>query len=134
MGAGLPSAIAAKLVHPDRTVVAVVGDGGFMMNSQALATAVGLEQDLTVIILEDNSYQMIKWKQHDEGYEDFGLTFNNPNFVDYAKSYGAKAVSVTKPIDLEKALEGIEKSSGVNVIVVKFDYSNSASTLKISNQ
>ncbi len=134
MGAGLPSAIAAKLVHPNRQVVAVVGDGGFMMNSQALATALALEQNLTVIILEDNSYQMIRWKQHNEGLADFGLTFNNPNFVDYAKSYGANAICVSKPKEFVEALEVLGQSSGVNVIVVKFDYSNSSESLKISNK
>ena len=134
MGAGLPSAIAAKLVHPNRQVVAVVGDGGFMMNSQALATALALEQNLTVIILEDNSYQMIRWKQHNEGLADFGLTFNNPNFVDYAKSYGANAICVSKPKEFVEALEVLVQSSGVNVIVVKFDYSNSSESLKISNK
>lgn len=134
MGAGLPSAIAAKLVYPQRQVVAVVGDGGFMMNSQALTTAVGLRQNLTLIILEDNTYQMIKWKQRNAGLADFGLTFNNPNFVDYAKSYGASAVCVNTPSELEKALEVLGQSSGVNVIVVKFDYSNSASSLEISTK
>src|SRR5690606_9622927 len=61
MGAGLPAAIAARLVHPDRRVVAVVGDGGFMMNSQELETAVRLGLDLTVIVLRDGAYGMIRW-------------------------------------------------------------------------
>ncbi len=63
MGAGLPSAIAAKLLHPDRMVLAVCGDGGFMMNSQELETAVRLNLDLVVLIIEDSAYGMIRWNR-----------------------------------------------------------------------
>lgn len=73
MGAGLPSAMAAKLVHPGRKVMAICGDGGFMMNSQELETAVRLELDLVVLILNDSSYGMIKWKQTQAKLEDYGL-------------------------------------------------------------
>ena len=62
MGAGLPSALAAKLVHPDRRVLTVGGDGGFMMNSQELETAVRLEIPVVVLLLNDNGYGLIKWK------------------------------------------------------------------------
>ena len=130
MGAGLPSAIAAKLVEPDKKVVAVVGDGGFMMNSQELETAIRLELDLTVLILNDSSFQMIRWKQEAQGLDDFGLQFNNPNFVDYAKSYGAKAVAVTTPDELESELTRAVNDKGVHVIDVQFDYSKNAESLK----
>ena len=73
MGAGLPSAMAAKMVNPDKKVVAVCGDGGFMMNDQELETAVRLGLDLTCIILNDNAYGMIKWKQSGMGFDNFGL-------------------------------------------------------------
>ena len=63
MGAGLPVAIAAKLVYPDRPVIAICGDGGFMMNSQELETATRLKLQLLVIILNDNGFGMIRWKQ-----------------------------------------------------------------------
>jgi len=89
MGAGLPSAMAAKLVHPDRHVLAICGDGGFMMNSQELETAVRLKMDLVVLVLRDNAYGMIKWKQENMGLKDFGLDYGNPDFVAYAESYGA---------------------------------------------
>jgi len=79
MGAGLPSAMAAKMVKPDRRVVSVCGDGGFMMNSQELETAVRLKLDITVIILNDSSYGMIKWKQEGMGMENFGLDYQNPD-------------------------------------------------------
>ncbi|MHA5869613.1 thiamine pyrophosphate-dependent enzyme, partial [Pseudomonas aeruginosa] len=75
MGAGLPSAMAAHLVYPDRPIVAVCGDGGFMMNSQELETAVRLKMNLTVIILRDNGYGMIRWKQSNMGFADFGLDY-----------------------------------------------------------
>lgn len=81
MGAGLPSAMAASLIYPQRAVLAICGDGGFMMNSQELETAKRLNLNLTVMILNDNAYGMIKWKQHGMGFADFGLDFTNPDFV-----------------------------------------------------
>src|SRR5690554_728722 len=90
MGAGLPSAMAARMVHPDRRAIAVCGDGGFMMNSQELETAVRLGLDLTVLVLRDDAYGMIKWKQSHEGYPEFGMDYGNPDFVKYAQSHGAR--------------------------------------------
>ena len=100
MGAGLPSAMMAKLLYPERRVLAVCGDGGFMMNSQELETAVRLGLDLVVLILNDSSYGMIRWKQAVDHFPDFGLTFGNPDFVKYAESYGAKGSRVTAVEDL----------------------------------
>jgi acetolactate synthase-1/2/3 large subunit len=81
MGAGLPSAMMAAMLYPARRVLAVCGDGGFMMNSQELETAARLGLNLVVLILQDNAYGMIRWKQAADGYSDFGLTFGNPDFV-----------------------------------------------------
>ncbi|MDE2085052.1 MAG: acetolactate synthase large subunit, partial [Xanthomonadaceae bacterium] len=89
MGAGFPSAIAAKIVHPNRKVIAVAGDGGFMMNSQEIETAVRLKLDLIVLLLRDNAYGMIKWKQANMNFPTFGMEMGNPDFVAYAQSYGA---------------------------------------------
>src|SRR5699024_7778462 len=89
MAAGLPSAIRAKAAHPGRRPMAVVGDGGFMMNSQEMETAVRLGLALVVLILEDYTLGMIRWKQESDGMPDYGLTFGNPDFVKYAESYGA---------------------------------------------
>ena len=89
MGAGLPSAMAARLVYPDRKIMAICGDGGFMMNSQELETAIRLKMQLVILILRDNAYGMIKWKQSHLGFENFGLDYGNPDFVKYAESYGA---------------------------------------------
>src|ERR1019366_10805791 len=90
MGAGLPSAMMAAMLHPHKRVMAVCGDGGFMMNSHDLETAIRLHLNLVVLIIEDQAYGMIRWKQQEEGFADFGLTFNNPDFVRYAEAYGAR--------------------------------------------
>jgi acetolactate synthase-1/2/3 large subunit len=131
MGAGLSSAIAAKIVKPDKKVIAVCGDGGFLMNSQELETAVRLGLDLTVIILNDGGYGMIKWKQEGMGFDNFGLDYNNPDFVKYAESYGATGYrpdSVQSFIDmLAKALN----THGVHVIDLAVDYSLNHSILNV---
>src|ERR1700722_5392803 len=89
MGAGLPSAMMAAMLYPERRVMAICGDGGFMMNSQEMETAVRLGINLVVLILEDKAYGMIRWKQAVDDFPDFGLTFGNPDFVKYAEAYGA---------------------------------------------
>jgi acetolactate synthase-1/2/3 large subunit len=122
MGAGLPAAMASKIVYPDRKVMAICGDGGFMMNSQELETAVRLNLDLTVLILNDSAYGMIKWKQHNMGFDDFGLDFKNPDFVKYAESYGASGHRVEKIDDLNKMIDKSFNSPGVHVIDVPVDY------------
>ena len=123
MGAGLPAAIGAKIVHPDRKVVAVCGDGGFMMNSQELETAVRLQLDLVVVVLRDDAYGMIKWKQTEAGFPSFGLDFQNPDFVGYAESYGAQATRITRSGQLCDELKGRLDSGGVHLIEVPIDYS-----------
>src|SRR5690606_35676113 len=95
MGAGLPSAMMAAMLHPDRRVMAVCGDGGFMMNSQEMETAVRLGLNLVVVVLNDKAYGMIRWKQAVDGFPDFGMSFGNPDFVRYAEAYGAKGSRVT---------------------------------------
>lgn len=123
MGAGLPSAMAAKLVHPERSVVAICGDGGFMMNSQDLETARRLDLDLVVVVLNDGGYGMIKWKQGKEGFDDFGLDFGNPDFVMQAQSYGTSGHRVGSAGELIPLLENCLKDQGVHVIEVPVDYS-----------
>jgi acetolactate synthase-1/2/3 large subunit len=129
MGAGLPSAIAASLIHPDRRVLAVCGDGGFMMNSQELETAVRLKLNLVVLVLEDRAYGMIRWKQEVDGFSDFGLDFGNPDFVAYAKSYGAKGSRVGKVSELVTMLEAAFTEGGVHLVVVPVDYSENMRVL-----
>jgi acetolactate synthase-1/2/3 large subunit len=125
MGAGLPSAMAAHLVFPDRKVMAICGDGGFMMNSQELETAVRLKMNVVVLILRDDSYGMIRWKQANMGFEDWGLTYGNPDFVRYAESYGAYGHRVHNSAGLLPMMQRCQQRSGVHVIEVPVDYSES---------
>ena len=124
MGAGLPSAMAARIVHPNRRVMAICGDGGFMMNSQELETAVRLKMNLVVLILRDDAYGMIKWKQAGMGFDNFGLDFGNPDFVSYARSYGAHGHRVERTEDLLPIMEKCHSSPGVHVIDCPVDYSD----------
>jgi acetolactate synthase-1/2/3 large subunit len=129
MGAGLPSAIAASLIHPDRRVLAVCGDGGFMMNSQELETAVRLKLNLVVLVLEDRAYGMIRWKQEVDGFSDFGLDFGNPDFVAYAQSYGAKGSRVGNAGEFSTMLETAFQEGGVHLVVAPIDYSENMRVL-----
>ncbi len=129
MGAGLPSAIAACLLNPARRVLTVCGDGGFMMNSQEMETAVRLGLNLVVLVLEDNAYGMIRWKQEVDGFADFGLRFGNPDFVAYAKAYGAKGARVGSASGLVTELEAAFTEGGVHLVVVPVDYSENIRVL-----
>jgi acetolactate synthase-1/2/3 large subunit len=129
MGAGLPSAMMAALLYPERRVLAVCGDGGFMMNSQELETAVRLGLNLVVLILQDDAYGMIRWKQAVDGYSDFGLTFGNPDFAAYARAYGAKGSRVEGPDDLVPTLEATFADGGVHLVTVPVDYSENMRVL-----
>jgi acetolactate synthase I/II/III large subunit len=131
MGAGLPSALMVKMLHPDRKVVSVCGDGGFMMNSQELETAVRNNLDLVVIVLNDGSYGMIKWKQEDMGFDDYGLDFKNPDFVQYANSYGAKGHRPESDEEFRNTLSECLNSKGVHLIDLSVDYSLNHSILNV---
>lgn len=131
MGAGLPSAMMAKQLHPDRKVVSVNGDGGFLMNSQELETAVRMDLDLVVIILNDSAYGMIKWKQEGMGFNNFGLDFNNPDFIQYAESFGAHGYRPESHDEFEQVLDTALNSSGVHLIDLPVDYSLNHSILNV---
>jgi acetolactate synthase-1/2/3 large subunit len=122
MGAGLPSAIAAKLVHPERRVLAVVGDGGFMMNAQELETAVRLNIAVVVLILNDNAFGFIKWKQENMGFRSFGLDYTNPDFARFAESHGAVGMTVKKGDDLAEVLKKAFELRKVVVVECPIDY------------
>src|SRR3712207_5358537 len=113
----------AAMLHPGRRVLAVRGDGGFIMNSQEMETAVRLRLNLVVLILDDGAYGMIRWKQAVEGFADFGMTFGNPDFVRYAESYGAKGWRVERTEDLVSTLEAAFAAGGVHLIATPVDYS-----------
>jgi acetolactate synthase-1/2/3 large subunit len=129
MGAGLPSAIMAAILNPRRRVMAVCGDGGFMMNSQELETAVRLRLNLVVVIIEDRAYGMIRWKQAVDHFPDFGMTFENPDFVRYAESYGAQGARVERIGDLKSTLERAFAAGGIHLVTVPIDYSENERVL-----
>jgi len=129
MGAGLPSAMMAAILYPERRVMAVCGDGGFMMNSQELETAVRLKLNLVVLILRDDGYGMIRWKQTAGGFPDWGLEFGNPDFVQYAESYGAQGHRVEKAGNFAPLLERCYNEGGVHLVDAPVDYSENTRVL-----
>ena len=129
MGAGLPSAMMVAMLSPNRRVMAVCGDGGFMMNSQELETAVRLGLNLVVLILNDAAYGMIRWKQDQMDFPDYGLTFQNPDFVAYANSYGATGHRIERSGELVSVLDEAFKSGGVHVVELPVDYSENKKVL-----
>jgi acetolactate synthase-1/2/3 large subunit len=129
MGAGLPSAMMASMLFPQRRVLAVCGDGGFMMNSQEMETAVRLGLNLVVIVLNDSAYGMIRWKQAVDGFEDFGMRFGNPDFVRYAEAYGAKGSRITAVEQLVPTIEAALAGGGVHLLDVPIDYSENTRVL-----
>jgi acetolactate synthase-1/2/3 large subunit len=129
MGAGLPSAMAAKMVNPNKPVIAVCGDGGFMMNSQELETSIRLKLHIVVIILRDDAYGMIKWKQANMEFANYGLDYGNPDFVKYAESYGAKGWRIDSAAELLPRVEACLAEPAVHLIDVPVDYSLNDETL-----
>ena len=129
MGAGLPSAIEVARLYPHKKVLAVVGDGGFMMNSQELETAKRLNVNLVVLILNDCGYEMIRWKQNSMGYNDYGLNFNNPDFIKYAQSYGCVGHRLDKVENFIDLLTNCFEQKGIHIIDVAIDYSENKKVL-----
>jgi acetolactate synthase-1/2/3 large subunit len=109
--------------------MAVCGDGGFMMNSQELETAVRLKLDLVVLILRDDAFGMIRWKQENMNFPDYGMTLQNPDFVAYAKSYGAQGHRITTAAEFAPLLRECFATPGVHVIDLPIDYSDNERVL-----
>ena len=122
MGIAVPGAIAAKLSFPERRVVAVTGDGGFLMNSQELETAVRLALPLVVLVWRDNGYGVIRWKQQLRFGRTSAVEFGNPDLVQYARSFGAIGYRVAEPSELRPVLEKALKSKVPAVIDCPVDY------------
>ena len=130
MGAGLASAVMAAMLYPKRRVLAVCGDGGFMMNAQELETAVRLRlNNLVVLIPQDDAYGMIRWKQAADGFPDFGMTFGNPDFVAFAEAHEAKGRRVETADGLAPALEAAFQEGGPHLIATPIDYSENKRVL-----
>jgi len=122
MGISLPGAIAAKLVHPDRRVVALCGDGGFLMNSQELETARRIRANVTVVVWRDDGYGLIDWKQRAEFGRPFGVEFGNPDFVAYAQSFGIAGFRADTAADLYPTLMRALEVDGPALVEVPIDY------------
>jgi len=126
MGFALPAAIAAKLVHPERKVVAVSGDGGFLMNCQELETARRLGLAVVNVIFRDGGYNLIQWKQQTHLGRETGVTFGNPDFVALAEAFGAKGYPVESPRELGPALAQALAEPGPSIVDVPVDYGENA--------
>ncbi len=122
MGIALPGAIAAKLALPERKVVAVTGDAGFLMNVQELETAVRLKTPIVVLIWNDSGYGLIKWKQMNQFGRISHVDFENPDFVKLAESFGAVGVRVESTAELLPTLRKALESDSVTVIDCPVDY------------
>lgn len=123
MGMSVPGAVAAKLVHPERRVLAISGDGGFMMNCQEIETAVRLGLPIVVLILNDGSYGLIKWKQEDRFGFHCHVDFTNPDFAAMAESMGARGFRLEHTQDLIPTLEQAFAAGKPAVIDCPVDYS-----------
>jgi acetolactate synthase-1/2/3 large subunit len=123
MGFSVPGAIAAKLAHPERRVLAATGDGAFLMNSQELETAVRERIPITVLIWEDGAYGLIEWKMDLDMGRSSNIAFGNPDFVRYAESFGAQGYRINAAEELLPTLRKALASDAVSVIAVPVDYS-----------
>jgi acetolactate synthase-1/2/3 large subunit len=122
MGIGLPGAMAATLLHPDRRVVTVTGDGGLLMNIQELETAVRLDLKVVILLFRDDAYGVIRWKQITRYGREAGVAFGNPDFVALARSFGARGERVQSADELMPALEAAFAGRGPCLIDVPIDY------------
>jgi len=122
MGFALPAAIAAKLVHPERKVVAVSGDGGFLMNSQELETARRLGLAIVNVVFRDGGYNLIQWKQQTHLGRESGVKFGNPDFVALAGAFGAKGYRVDSAKALGPILAEALGHPGPSIVDVPVDY------------
>jgi acetolactate synthase-1/2/3 large subunit len=123
MGFALPCAIAAKLVHPERKVLTVNGDGGFLMNCQELETAVRLKTPIVNVVWENSQYGSIVWKQDKKFGEHFGTDFTNPDFVRLAEAFGMPAFRCEAVDDFARHLQHALGLDVPSLIVLPIDYS-----------
>lgn len=122
MGMPLPGSIAAHLVHPDRHIFAIAGDGDFLMNVQEMETARRLNADITVMIWEDGGYGLISWKQQDEFDRHTDLSFGNPNWLQLAEAFGWQGQRVENSAELAGALDTAINHRGPSLLVIPIDY------------
>jgi acetolactate synthase I/II/III large subunit len=134
MGIGVPGALAAKLVHPDVTVLTVTGDAGFLMNSQEIETAMRIGVPIVILIWTDSQYGLIKWHQLRHFGRTSHIDFTNPDFVQYAESFGAKGYRITRADALVPTIKQAIADNTVVLIDCPVDYSeNMKFTEKMGN-
>jgi acetolactate synthase-1/2/3 large subunit len=126
MGFALPGAIAASLINPDRRVLAIAGDGGFLMNVQEMETARRLETQPVVMVWEDGSYGLIAWKQENEFDRHTDLEFTNPDWLQLADAFGWNGHRVENSVDLIGVLRAAFDEPGPSLIVIPIDYRENA--------
>lgn len=122
MGIALPGSIGAKLLYPDRRVLSVNGDGGFLMNAQELETAVRMKTPVVALVWRDDTYGLIKWKQETLYGRASHIDFGNPDFVKFAQSFGCAAHRIEAATELRPALEQAFAANVPTVIEVPVDY------------
>ena len=122
MGFALPGAIAASLVYPERRILAIAGDGGFLMNLQEMETAKRLNSNLVVLVWEDGGYGLIAWKQENEFKRHTDLSFGNPDWLELASAFGWHGHRVENSVDLQSTLENAFNETGPSLVVIPIDY------------
>jgi acetolactate synthase-1/2/3 large subunit len=126
MGFALPGAIAASLVHPDRRVLAIAGDAGFLMNVQEMETAKRFGSNIAVMVWEDHAYGLIAWKQETHFGRHTDLAFGNPDWNLLSKSFGWNGHAVANAADLAGALETALAEDGPSLVIIPIDYRENA--------
>jgi acetolactate synthase I/II/III large subunit len=126
MGSALPGAISAKMLYPDRRVMALCGDGGFLMNVQELELATRLGTNIVCMIWQDNDYGLITWKQRAHFGRNTDCSFGNPDFVKLAESFNCRGIRVERSRDLADALQDAFASDRPCLVVVPIDYRENA--------
>lgn len=130
MGIAVPGAISAKLAYPDKPVIAVTGDGGFLMNGVEIATAKRLGLAFVILIFNDSKYGLIEWKQLNKFNRTNAISFTDPNFTEFAKSFGVQGIKVTHSDQLLPALEKAISSNEIVIVDVDVDYSENVKLSK----
>lgn len=134
MGFALPGAIAASMIYPQRRILAICGDGGFLMNLQEMETARRLNVNCTVMVWEDKEYGLIAWKQDNEFGRHTDLAFDNPHWMQLAEAFGWHGHSVSRSADIRPVLERALNESGPSLVVVPIDYrENSKLTARLGD-
>jgi acetolactate synthase-1/2/3 large subunit len=126
MGFALPGAIAASLVFPERQVMAICGDAGFLMNVQEMETARRLNSNIVVMVWEDNAYGLIAWKQDNEFGKHTDLSFGNPDWLQLAQSFGWSGMKIENSIDGKEMLQQAFDTTGPTLVVIPIDYRENA--------